>query len=173
MFQNGRPGGCTLNSTSLFPPFPGCNPPSLPESILNPITFTTDTGLVAACGGTTTTCLVLKNGVWQPDPRVPDLPWPARLLPTAVSVPGGVLVMGGQPDGSRQSRFNQQSSVLLRWGSSWEEGPRLLGKGAQHACSVSFGESVFLIGGATEERQVRELNTRTWEWEEKDMWPQL
>ena len=49
----------------------------------------------------------------------------------------------------------------------------MLGKGAQHACSVSFGESVFLIGGATEERQVRELNTRTWEWEEEGKWPQL
>ena len=49
----------------------------------------------------------------------------------------------------------------------------MLGKGAQYACSVSFGESVFLIGGAEEEYQVRELNTRSWEWEEEGKWPQL
>ena len=163
----GPSGCCELSSSSLYPASPGCSPPSLGEPRLNTITFTTHTGLVAACGGATTSCLVIKDGVWKADPRVPDLTR-VRAYATAVSVPGGILVIGG---GS--SRTARSSIILGNGNSSWEEGPRLLGRGASRACSISLGESVFLIGGKSEEHQVRELNMRTWEWEEEGKWPQL
>ena len=122
-------------SSSVFPSSPGCPPPSLPSQRDGHVTFTTDSGLVATCGGEDeshthlSTCLVLEDGRWQPDPRVPDLPQP-RYQATSVSVPRvGVFIMGG--------RGRLTSSLLLTDG-SWKEGPTLPGAGVLNgACAVA------------------------------------
>ena len=159
-----------LSSSSVFPSSPGCPPPSLPSPRDGHVTFTTDSGLVATCGGQDEsftplpTCLVLEAGRWMPDPRVPDLPQP-RYQATSVSVPRvGVFIMGG--------RGRLTSSLLLTDG-SWKEGPTLPGGGALQSCSVAWGGSVFILGGRPEYYQVREYRTGSGEWEEESKWPQL
>ena len=69
-------GGDWDGSSFMFPSSPVCPPPSLPSPRSYHVTFTTDSGLVATCGGVDesstrlSTCLVLEAGRWRPDPRV-------------------------------------------------------------------------------------------------------
>ena len=125
---------------------------------------------------------MLEAGKWQSDPRVPDLP-AGRWGATSVSVPAGVIVMGGRENNYQQNLMNSTSVVLHNKGPpgstglAWQEGPVLQGFGAEDSCSVAVGHSVFLTGGGAWgsgfANQVRELDTSTWEWQEQGKWPQL
>ena len=156
----------------MFPSSPTCTTPSLPYNRAAPVTFATNAGLVATCGGfdgsvAHRSCLVLEAGRWRPDPRVPDLPQ-ARASATSatLAMDGGVYIMGGW--------LTETSSLVLMPGaSSWVEGPTLPGRGADSACTVTWGKSVILIGGKPEYTQVREYNTVKKMWEEEAKWPQL
>ena len=147
----------------------------MPEARSHHVTFTTDSGIVATCGGRSgkgylNSCIVwnIAGKKWERITcKVQDLP-ENRLAATSVNVPGtGVFILGGDSPSQRNS------SLLLRSGmNSWTNGPPLPGT-AYRGCSVFIGGGSFLlIGGRSSERQVREYSDLNG-WEPQESWPQL
>ena len=174
-----------LTTTELYPPSSACVAPVLPTSLLHshPITFSTESGLVATCGNGMR-CLVLstENRKFEANINIPDIPDP-RYQSTSVLVQGtGVFILGGWITSNSGMEIARTFSILLRsGGSTWEDGPTLPQGGAVDACSVPLGtsSSFLLIGGKEiretehkELKQVLEYNIQEG-WAPIDTWPQL
>eukprot|EP00092_Neocalanus_flemingeri_P073442 GFUD01090608.1.p1 GENE.GFUD01090608.1~~GFUD01090608.1.p1 ORF type:complete len:397 (+),score=79.23 GFUD01090608.1:70-1260(+) len=154
------------------------------------VTFTTNGGTVATCGGygrfLKGSCLVLNNQTqtWERRPEKMKELLHDRKYSSVVLMPTGVYVLGGfgnhirQPPSDRpHSKFfdhHTSSEFLPSDTSEWMTGPTLKGKGAGNSCAVRISDSsLLLIGGWREGTQVRELDTTTGKWKPLNSWPQL
>ena len=154
-----------------------CQPPELPLSRSAHVSFKTESGIIATCGGSNdntqfTTCVVLASSPtsntleWVSHKSVPDMP-DFREVPASVVMCDGVYVLGGQSSGNSSFRLNN---------GVWNQGPTLPGNFLA-PCSVKISQTSFLlIGGGfsrPESQQVQEYDIGSKIWQPVNSWPNL
>ena len=153
-YISSRPENPVKTHVELFPSS-NCQVPALPEPRYHHVSFVTEESTVVSCGGRNQLtdnhlrdCLALNvtSKRWQRG-VIGNLDQ-ARIYASAVTMPVGVFVLGGNWWKGRHwaiQESTEKKSLFLKLGSTdWIEGPALPIK-HKHGCTLSISKTKFLM----------------------------
>ena len=152
--------GSSLKSADIVPSITNknCGLPPLPIGIsASPSLILTQNQEILICGGYNNekTCLEMKQNNWEHHSSNLN---EKRRLASAVSMPTGVFIFGGE-----------ESKTTWEWLPSgtkvWKNGGTIPGSGFREGCAVQTSKNeIALIGGEDTEKQILKFNIESKKW---------
>ena len=155
-------GASFFKTTEIVPKSSSCSSspiPHLPYKIDDqPSLIQTQIDEILLCGGfrNEKKCLELKNNTWQEHSSLKY----KRTFASAVSMPGGVYVFGGDGEGYKTWEWMESGKK------GWQSGKTSIPGGFDRGCAVKINENeIVLIGSPGHEKRVLKFNTLTQDFE--------